>query len=57
MSNKMSTRDKVWLALSPSTYLLSKGAEIAVEKIQRMSDSSIQELNTEFGISPSRTFS
>ncbi len=45
--DNMSTREKVLLALSPSTYLISKGAEKAVEKIQGMSDSSISELKME----------
>jgi hypothetical protein len=45
--DKMNTKDKVMFALSPSTYLLTKGAEKAVEKIQGMSDATLTELKQE----------
>jgi hypothetical protein len=45
--DKIGTKEKVMFALSPSTYLISKGAEKAVEKIQGMSDLIITELKVE----------
>ncbi|WP_339298079.1 hypothetical protein MKY92_25310 [Paenibacillus sp. FSL R5-0623] len=43
----MSTKDKVLFALNPSVYLITKGAEKAVEKIQGMSESPVFELQIE----------
>jgi hypothetical protein len=44
----MSVKDKVLLAVSPTTYLLSKGAEKAVEKVQELSQSgTMQQLKEE----------
>jgi hypothetical protein len=45
--DKLDTKEKVMLALIPSTYLLTKGAEKAVEKIHGMSDSTITESKQE----------
>ncbi|MCG7380055.1 hypothetical protein MH215_23965 [Paenibacillus sp. ACRSA] len=43
----MSTKEKVLFALNPSVYLINKGAEKAVEKIQGMSESPVSELQIE----------
>lgn len=47
----MSTKEKVLFALSPTTYLIGKGAEKAVEKVQNLTENNapIQELRNEAG--------